>query len=186
MTSPEVVRIMSASFLAGALFLFAFLWWGACCISTPYAASSYKQHKRVWTATAAAALLLFILQLLAQLLYGLHLLPATTSDSHGDMHLAMTTQAHGSSPAANPNLRAASAAGQLAGNRTTSAWQPDVDANRAAILHIPANSTASITAIVLEAIGLGSMEGLPVGYILLVRGVVRAVASGPTPSVQHV
>lgn len=102
---------------AGAVFLLAFLWWGACCISTPYAATSYRHHKHAWTATATAALLLFVLQLLAQLLYGLHLLPT-------------------------------------AGSQT-----PDTSSSTA----------ASIAAVVLEALGLGSVDGLSAGYILLVR-----------------
>jgi hypothetical protein len=96
---------------AGALFLLAFLWWGACCISTPFASCSYRHHKRVWTGTAAAALLLFVLQLLAQLLYGLHLLPRT--DGH--------------------------------------------------------SRAARVAALVLEALGLGSMEGLSGAHSLLVR-----------------
>ena len=119
---------------AGALFLFVFLWWGAACISTPYAATSYKHHRRVWTATATAALLLFLLQLLAQLLYGLHVLPAA--------------------PAANYGVTAAASMhSNLAGNSSST---------------VKADSAASIAAVVLEALGLGSMDGLPVGYILLV------------------
>lgn len=113
-SQPPVTPMMSCH--AGAIFLLAFLWWGACCISTPYAATSYRHHKHVWTATATAALLLFALQLLAQLLYGLHLLPT-------------------------------------AGSQT-----PDTSSSTA----------ASIAAVVLEALGLGSVEGLSAGYILLV------------------
>jgi hypothetical protein len=98
---------------AGGLFLCAFLYAGAWCISIPYAATSYRHHRRVWTVTATAALLLFVLQLLAQLLYGLHLLPS-----------------------------AADAA--------------------------DAGTGSKVAAAVLEVLGLGSMEQLSVGYILLV------------------
>lgn len=98
--------------VAGGLFLGAFLYTGTWCISTPYAATSYRHHKRVWTVTATAALLLFVLQLLAQLLYGLHLLPSAADAAAGT------------------------------GSR--------------------------VAAVVLGTLGLGSMEQLSVGYILLV------------------
>jgi hypothetical protein len=131
---PASSAVSTASSAAGALFLCSFLWWGATCISTPYAAASYRQHRRLWTATAAAAGLLFLLHLLVQLLYGLHLLP---TEPHSPAGLGKA-----------PPPAAATAAG----------------------VGIPAGSSSSsdVLVAVLEALGLGSVDGMPVGHMLLV------------------
>lgn len=121
MQSPVLTGCGLLLSCTGALFLLAFLWWGACCISTPFASCSYKHHRRVWTATAAAALLLFVLQLLAQLLYGLRLLP--TTDGEAGSH----------------------------------------------------SSAARVAALVLETLGLVSMEGHSVSHSLLVRTILWLV-----------
>lgn len=139
----------------------AFLWWGASCISTPYAASSYKHHRRVWTAAATAALLLFVLQLLAQLLYGLHMLP--TDGSHANTAPVGHWQAAGTH---------AGLIGHAGGKNSLQEQQGAVLGQAAAagtsFSSGEASSPASIAAVVLEALGLGSMEGFSVGYILLV------------------
>lgn len=141
----------------------------------------------MWTATATAALLLFVLQLLAQLLYGLHVLPT----AHGQVGAAAPLtpayapkqQQHGTrliAPSSGSHV--AGAGGQLPGQSQvpaasaallSSSYDLDDDVQQQGLWqhsYSDANSTAVNTAaVVLEALGLGSMEGLPVGYILLVR-----------------
>lgn len=134
--------------------MLAFLWWGAGCISTPSAAASYKQHRRVWTATATAALLLFVLQLLAQLLYGLHLLPTQHQGGQHNHHAAAGGGIQ-QLPVNTPEVHNSSSSGGDGGGGGGS------------------SSAASIAAVVLEALGLGSMEGQSAWMILLVSGVLK-------------